>query len=81
MGYEYLSASTKEEFLQIYERFLTLELPDKPMLFEIFTDNQNENNALKTVNNLKTNSIGKSKQIAKRVLGETGTKLVKKIIR
>ena len=81
LGYEYLTASNKEEFLQVYERFLIPELTDKPMLFEIFTDNQNESDALKIVNNLKTNAIGKSKQIAKQILGETGTKLVKKMMK
>ena len=50
------------------------------MLFEIFTDNQNESDALKTVNNLKTNAIGKSKQIVKQILGEQGKKIVKKIM-
>ncbi len=80
LGYEYLSASTKEEFLQVYERFLAPEMTDKPMLFELFTDNQDESDALKTVYNLKTDSISKSKQIAKQILGETGTRLVKKII-
>lgn len=80
LGYEYLTASNKEEFLQVYERFLTPERTDKPMLFEIFTDNQNESDALKTVNNLKTNAIGKSKQIVKQILGEQGKKIVKKIM-
>ena len=81
LGYEYLTALNKEEFLQVCERFLTPELTDKPMLFELFTDNQNESDALKTVNNLKTNAIGKSKQIAKQILGETGKNLVKKIMK
>ena len=81
LGYEYLTASNKEEFLQVYERFLTPEMTDKPMLFEIFTDNQDESDALKIVNNLKTDAIGKSKQIAKQILGETGKNLVKKIMK
>lgn len=81
LGYEYLTASNKEEFLQVYERFLTPELTDKPMVFEIFTDNQDESNALKTVNNLKSNAIGKSKQIAKQILGETVKKVVMKMMK
>lgn len=38
LGFVYLSASTKEEFETVKERFLTPKLTDKPMLLEVFPD-------------------------------------------
>lgn len=37
LGYEYMAAWSKEEFAQCYERFITPEHTDKPMVFEVFT--------------------------------------------
>ena len=45
LGFEYLTASNKEEFNSVYERFITSEMTDKPMLFEIFTDSKDETEA------------------------------------
>ena len=38
LGFEYMSATTKEEFETVKERFLTPELTEKPMLLEVFPD-------------------------------------------
>ena len=46
LGFEYLTASSKEEFDIIYQRFVKPEHTDKPIIFEIFTDVKNENQAL-----------------------------------
>ncbi len=84
LGYEYLSASTKEEFLEISPRFLTPELTDKPMIFEIFTDSEDESNALKMIREsvvdpslVRTKSI---KEVARRLLGDTGIRLIKTVL-
>lgn len=46
LGYEYISASTKEEFDNVYERFITPEHTDKPIIFEVFTQVDDENESL-----------------------------------
>ena len=38
LGFEYMSATTKEEFESVKDRFLTPELTEKPMLLEVFPD-------------------------------------------
>lgn len=48
LGFEYFSASSKEEFIEKAERFLTAGITDKPMLFEVFTNYADESNALET---------------------------------
>lgn len=52
LGFEYMSASNKEDFENAYKRFIAPDLQDKPMLFEVFTDSENESNALKLIKNI-----------------------------
>lgn len=49
LGFEYLSASTKEEFNAVYERFIKPEMTDKPMIFEVFTKTEEESEAFDMV--------------------------------
>ena len=51
LGYEYMSASDKDEFTKVYERFVTPKLTDKPMIFEVFTNTEDESSALEIMRN------------------------------
>lgn len=81
LGFEYLNASGKEEFERECSRFLKSELTSKPVLFEVFTDSEEENNALKMLRNIEKDSVGRMKEIARQVLGDKGVKTLKKIIK
>ena len=81
LGYEYLSANNKEEYLQHLDRFLTTEVTDRPMLFEVFTNNEDESEAIRMVRNLNVTAKGVLKEAVKSVVGEKGKALVKKIIK
>lgn len=61
LGFEYLTASNKEEFSKVYEHFISPEITDRPMLFEVFTDTKDETEA----NRLTTSIELKSKVIRK----------------
>ena len=61
LGFEYLTASNKEEFAKVYKRFITKELTERPMLFEIFTNTKDETEA----HHLATSIELKSKVIRK----------------
>ncbi|WP_338667629.1 thiamine pyrophosphate-binding protein [Pseudodesulfovibrio methanolicus] len=80
LGFEYLCASNKEEFVSVIERFLTPELTSRPMLLEVFTDSQDESDALKILKNLETTAEGQAKEIAKNLLGDSGVRFVKKLL-
>jgi 2-succinyl-5-enolpyruvyl-6-hydroxy-3-cyclohexene-1-carboxylate synthase len=83
LGYEYLSASDKETFLANVDRFLTPEITDKPMIFEIFTAPEDESTALETLLNLVKAPISKEervKNVVRSILGPTGVKVAKKIL-
>lgn len=61
LGFEYLTASNKEEFANVYKRFISKEPAERPMLFEIFTNTKDETSA----HNLTTSIELKSKVIRK----------------
>ena len=52
LGFVYLSAENKKEYLVQLVRFLESGLTEKPILFEVFTDPAEESAALKTLRNL-----------------------------
>ncbi len=81
LGYEYLSASGKEEFQQVYSRFVTPGITEKPMIFEVFTNVEEENEALKRMWEIETDLKGNLKQAAKNMLGDSGIKTLKKILK
>ncbi len=81
LGFEYLAASTKEEFEQVHERFLTPEATDRSMIFEVFTDSAEESRALEIMLNLETTAKDRAKSLAKGLLGEQGLRLIRGIIR
>lgn len=80
LGYEYLSADSKESYLKNIDRFLTPEITDRPMLFEIFTDSKDESDAIYLMRHLAVSKKGEAKQVVKKVLGEKGVSVVKKML-
>ena len=53
LGFDYITASNKDEFEAVYARFLSKEPSDKPMIFEIFADKANEISNLDAVRHIK----------------------------
>ena len=80
LGFEYMTASNKEEFEATYKRFIIPDLTEKPMLFEIFTNDYEERNALNTMCNIDVSVQGAAKQVVKKLLGQKGVNAVKKVI-
>jgi 2-succinyl-5-enolpyruvyl-6-hydroxy-3-cyclohexene-1-carboxylate synthase len=87
LGYEYLTADTKEEYLKTMERFITPELTERPMVFEVFTESEKESEAIYIMNHLAEMTSMKVKvavkEIAKDAIegiaGDKGVNTVKKI--
>lgn len=76
LGFEYIVSRNKKEFLDNIEKF-TSEKFNKPILFEVFTDFEDESNAIKQMNNLELSIKG----VVKNALGEKGTKIVRNILK
>lgn len=84
LGFEYLAASTKEEYLSQVERFLIPEITDKPMLFEVFTEYHEESDALKGLNTIESDpptAKDKAKHLVKELIGEDKAHKLKRIIK
>lgn len=81
LGFEYISAANKEEFIKNSEIFVNEKITKKPILFEVFTNYQDESDAIKYMMNLQANGTGTAKKIVKNVLGKKGTEKLKQIIK
>lgn len=77
LGFDYLSACNKEEFTQNAEQFLATKT-DKPIIFECFTNSEDESNALKLLNTIVPDTSLKGQ--LKKVLPVSVKTLIKKAI-
>ena len=85
LGYDYLKAANKEEFISSIEHFLSPHIGDRPILFEVFTETDDESNALETILNIvidqKAQIKSNIKKAVKKVVGDKGIETIMKIIK
>lgn len=74
LGFKYMSASNKEEFLEVFYEFVDETNKEVPLLLEVFTDSTDESNALKIISN-----IEKGNQLKAFVKSTLGIKNVQKL--
>lgn len=84
LGFKYISASDKEQYLKALPIWISPEVAEKPIIFEVFTGEEKENEALRIIRNAGTEGKYKAKQatknIVKTVIGENGVSAIKKIL-
>ena len=87
LGFEYISADNKEDFLKNLDKFVNPQEYSKPILFEVFTDHAAESTALKMVKtvekSVKTNFRKKVGRIirgrtVKAIIGASGIEALRK---
>ncbi|HEH9439630.1 TPA: hypothetical protein SIA39_001605 [Aeromonas sobria] len=81
LGFEYLSAKNKAEFATVYQQFISAQPTDKPMVFEVFTNSQDESDALAMMHRIEQNNTTKAKQITKQLLGKRGIRILKRLLK
>ena len=85
LGYDYLKAANKEEFISVIEHFLSPHIGDRPILFEVFTETDDESNSLETILNIvidqKAQIKSNIKKAVKKVVGDKGIETIMKIIK
>lgn len=85
LGYKYLSASTKEEFLANIDEFLNAPISDGAIVFEVFTNTPDESGSIETILNYEVdNAVVLRRKITKAVEGtpiEGVVNIARKIIR
>jgi 2-succinyl-5-enolpyruvyl-6-hydroxy-3-cyclohexene-1-carboxylate synthase len=80
LGFRYLSASSKEEYEATYREFLGKDTGGQSVVFEVFTDSEEESRALEMIRNIKKDHKKAAKNMARGVLGERGVKVLKKAL-
>lgn len=81
LGFEYMSASGKEEFAAICDGFVTERMLDKPLVFEVFTDSHEESKALEILTSIETTGVNLTKSTLRNVIGENNMRNLRKILR
>lgn len=81
LGFEYMSATNKKEYLAVIDDFFSPQPKDRPVVLEVFTDSDDESEAIRLVRNALMDSTGSMKQMARKVLGEKLTSKIGQIIR
>ena len=80
LGFQYMTASNKEEFISLLDTFVQPNLTEKPIIFEVFTEEDLENSAQRILDNLCTSVSGSTVNFAKKVIGSKNVQKIKKII-
>lgn len=80
LGFEYLSARSKEEYLEHIEHFVSPELFERPIVMEIFVDKQDEDRALELIQNALVDVKQGIKKIIRDVVGMDFYRSVKKYL-
>lgn len=70
LGYKYICAESKDEYLVLKDEFLDVGWRDKSIVFEVFTDSDEESKALEMIRKIKADNKQLIKEKAKSVLGE-----------
>ncbi|MBS9969529.1 hypothetical protein J4H63_08845 [Vibrio alginolyticus] len=81
LGFEYISASNKDEFKQVQKQFLNPKSNNKPIVLEIFTDSKDESDALQAINTIEQDSNVKLKKAAKSLLSNNTKNFLKKTLK
>jgi 2-succinyl-5-enolpyruvyl-6-hydroxy-3-cyclohexene-1-carboxylate synthase len=80
LGFEYLTASNKEEYSKALETFVRSK-SDKPIVFEIFIDYNDEADALELMTHFAQDTKHKVKDAVSSVIGEKGVGILRKMIK
>ena len=81
LGFDYLCAETKEEYLDKINIFLENDIKKHPIIFEIFTDSKDESDALNILFHIEVSTKTVAKSAVKELLGDKGVTMLKKIIK
>lgn len=80
LGFEYLSAEDKESYLAALDRFVDPRPNDRPILLEVFTDSNDESDAIRVLRSIENDARGTAKNAIKGILGDRGVRAAKKIL-
>nr|WP_320136828.1 thiamine pyrophosphate-binding protein [uncultured Amphritea sp.] len=80
LGFKYINASSKEEYDSVYREFLAKDTENGSIVFEVFTDSEEESRALEMVRSIKKDYKKTTQVTVRRMLGDKGVKAIKKVL-
>lgn len=80
LGYKYISAENKKEFLEKLGEFISPVIGDRSIVFEVFVESRDDTESLEILQTLDVSVAGSAKRVVADILGEKGVKIVKKMI-
>ena len=80
LGFRYLSARNKEEYLRCVDEFVNEKIVDRPILLEVFTNGEEESDAVKMLQHILVSSSLAKKQSIMNVIGENNYNTIKKLL-
>ncbi len=81
LGFDYISASSKEEYLEKVEQFITPVNLKKPVLFEVFIDMDDDDTSYNNTKNTISSKASSIKRITREIIGEKGYSNLKKMVK
>lgn len=80
LGFKYLCAETKDEYLDKLPYFVSKEMYNKSILFEVFVDVDDENKAFTLTSTAVQDVSASAKNVVKSILGEKNVQIVKGLL-
>lgn len=80
LGFEYMKAESKEEYLSHLDHFVSNERYEKPILFEVFVREEDDDTAYKATKITMTSTSFATKKLIRNVLGDNGVQRLKSIL-
>ena len=80
LGFEYITASDKDSFESGFEKFTSEDITDKPIIFEVFTNDFEDRESFNMMAGIDASDSEKAKNIVKNILGDKGTQTLRKIM-
>lgn len=81
LGYKYITASSKDEFINACKLWLDFDNIKQPILFEVFTESQNESDSLEMITTYIVDDSVKTKLKIKNALERLGGEKVVNLVR
>ena len=81
LGFQYMKAETKEEYLKNLRSFIQKEPTEKPLLFEVFVNVEDDEFAYRATKITLSSGAVTVKKMAKDFLGERGVNQIKRLIK
>lgn len=67
LGFKYLSANSKNEFESLYKDFINIDFHEQSIIFEVFTNSEDESKALQLIQNIEKSPYSDIKNIKSKI--------------